>query len=345
MHAQLSQCDTAVAEFLDYLRFERGLSPNTLSAYGHDLDALAAFLAARGCLPSSASTADVDAYFDGVGGDGRPTSVARRMAAVRSLYRFLVREERLAADPSAHVRSPRRGRPLPKVLSVAEVEAILGQVRATGAAGQRDLAMIELLYGCGLRASELVGLRESDIDPEGGLVRCLGKGSKERVVPLGSHAVAALEKYVNDGRRTLLRGRRFEELFVNARGRPLTRQGLHYILQSYVRSAGIRRPVSAHVFRHSFATHLVRAGADLRSVQEMLGHADVSTTQVYTHVTVEHLREVFLMSHPRARRPAGARMAQTDERASVAEAGSTEAGWAVQPQRAGGAGGSKGGEE
>jgi integrase/recombinase XerD len=326
MHAQLSQRDRTVAEFLDSLRFERGLSPNTVSAYGHDLDALAGFLAERGSSPASASTADVDAYFDCVGGDGRPTSVARRMAAVRGFYRFLMREERLAADPSAHLRSPRRGRPLPKVLSVAEVESILAQVRAAGAAGQRDLAMIELLYGCGLRASELVGLREADIDPEGGLVRCLGKGNKERVVPLGSHAVAALEKYVSDGRRSLLRGRRLDELFVNARGRPLTRQGLHHILHQYVEAAGIRRPVSAHVFRHSFATHLVRAGADLRSVQEMLGHADVSTTQVYTHVTVEHLREVFLMSHPRARRPAGARVARARETPGLPGVGFTEAG-------------------
>jgi integrase/recombinase XerD len=292
-----------VGDFLDYLRFERGLSANTVAAYGRDLDALAAFLAARGCAPLSAASADIDAYFDGPGGDGRATTVARRMAAVRGLYRFVIREGRLAADPAANLRSPRRGRPLPKVLSVSEVEAILAQVRAAGAAGQRDLAMIELLYGCGLRASELVSLRLADVDLEGGLVRCLGKGGKERVVPVGSHAVAALARYVNDGRRRLLLGRRPEELFVNARGRPLTRQGLHYLLRGYAQAAGIRRPVSAHVFRHSFATHLVRAGADLRSVQEMLGHADVSTTQVYTHVTAEHLREVFLSSHPRARRP------------------------------------------
>ena len=325
MNALPPQRDPAVAEFLDYVRFERGLSPNTVAAYGHDLDAMAAFLVARGGSPSNATSADVDAYFDGVGGDGRSTSVARRMAAVRGLYRFLMREDRLTMDPSAHLRSPRRGRPLPKVLSVPEVESILAQIRAAGPAGQRDLAMIELLYGCGLRASELVGLRETDVDPEGGLVRCLGKGNKERVVPLGSFAVAALEKYVNDGRRSLLRGRRLDELFVNARGRPLTRQGLHYILHGYVAAAGIRRPVSAHVFRHSFATHLVRAGADLRSVQEMLGHADVSTTQVYTHVTVEHLREVFLMSHPRARRPARAPMAQVDD-TGVAGAGRSDAG-------------------
>ena len=307
MHTEQLPRDRAVADYLDCLRYERGLSVNTVSAYGHDLDALAAFLRRRGRSPLSAVAADVDAYFDGAGGDGRATSVARRMAAVRGLFRFLIREDRLTADPAANLHSPRRGRPLPKVLSVAEVEAILGQVRAAGAAGQRDLAMIELLYGCGLRASELIGLREADIDLEGGLLRCLGKGGKERVVPLGSHAILATERYVNDGRRSLLRGRRLDELFVNAHGRPLTRQGLHYILHRYVEAAGIRRPVGAHVFRHSFATHMVRAGADLRSVQEMLGHADVSTTQVYTHVTVEHLREVILMSHPRARRPAGAR--------------------------------------
>jgi integrase/recombinase XerD len=307
MHTQQPPRDRAVADYLDSLRYERGLSANTVSAYGRDLDALAVFLTQRGRSPLRAAAADVDAYFDGAAGDGRATSVARRMAAVRGLYRFLAREERLAADPAAHLHSPRRGRPLPKVLSVAEVEAILAQVRTTGAPGQRDLAMIELLYGCGLRASELIGLRAADVDLEGGLVRCLGKGSKERVVPMGSYAIAATERYVNDGRRSLLRGRRLDELFVNAHGRPLTRQGLHYILHRHVEAAGIRRPVSAHVFRHSFATHLVRAGADLRSVQEMLGHADVSTTQVYTHVTVEHLREVFLMSHPRARRPVGGR--------------------------------------
>jgi integrase/recombinase XerD len=294
--------DPAVQDFLDYLRFERGMSECTIAAYAHDLDGLAAFLAAAGRAPAAAGERQIDAYFDGPGGDGAATSVARRMAAVRSFYRYLLREHGLAADPAARLRSPRRGRPLPKVLSVEEVEAILARVRAAGAAGQRDLAMLELLYGCGLRASELVGLCEADVDLEGGLVRCLGKGGKERVVPVGRHAVVAVGRYVADGRRRLLKGRRCDELFLNRHGRPLTRQGLDYVLRRYVREAGIERPVSAHVLRHSFATHLVRSGADLRSVQEMLGHADVGTTQVYTHVTAEHLREVFLLSHPRARR-------------------------------------------
>ena len=162
--------------------------------------------------------------------------------------------------------------------------------------------MFELLYGCGLRASELLGLRDGDVDLEGGLVRCVGKGDKERIVPMGSAAAAALERYLRDGRRALQRGRRRPELFLNARGGPLTRQGLDYLLRRYLRQAGLLGRASTHTFRHSFATHLLAGGADLRSVQEMLGHANVATTQLYTHVTVEHLREVFLETHPRARR-------------------------------------------
>ena len=182
---------------------------------------------------------------------------------------------------------------------------MLAHVRTAGAAGQRDLAMIELLYGCGLRVSELLGLRDGDVDLEGGLVRCVGKGDKERVVPMGSAAAKAVSRYVSDGRRTLLKGRRRPELILNARGRPLTRQGVDYILRRVLRRADMLGAASAHTFRHSFATHLLAAGADLRSVQEMLGHANVATTQLYTHVTVDHLREVFLETHPRARRRRG----------------------------------------
>lgn len=294
--------DLAVSDYLDQLRYERGLSQNTVAAYARDLDALGAFLVRRGRALLSVEAADLEAYFVGPGGAGAASTVARRTAAVRGLFRFLVAEERIAADPTVLLHPPRRGTALPRVLSIEEVEAILAQVRAAGAVGQRDLAMIELLYGCGLRASELVGLCQGDVDLEAGLVRCVGKGGKERVVPMGSYAATALARYVTDGRRRLVGDLRPDQLFVNTRGRPLTRQGLHHILRRYVREAGIDRPVSAHVFRHSFATHMVRAGADLRSVQEMLGHADVSTTQVYTHVTADHLREVFLSSHPRARR-------------------------------------------
>jgi integrase/recombinase XerD len=247
----------------------------------------------------------VRAYFAGAGGDGAASSVARRTAAVRAFYAFLVREGVRDDDPAALLRTPKRPQDLPRVLSVEEVEEILAAVVPSGPLGQRDLAALELLYGCGLRVSELLGLRDGDVDLEGGLVRCVGKGDKERVVPMGSAAALAVSRYVADGRRTLLKGRRRPELILNARGRPLTRQGFHYILRKVLGRADMLGAASAHTFRHSFATHLLAAGADLRSVQEMLGHANVATTQLYTHVTVEHLREVFLETHPRARRRRG----------------------------------------
>lgn len=291
-----------VTEYLDHLAFERGLSANSVAAYRRDLRDLAVFLRARGATADGAAAADLEAYFTGPGGRGAATSVARRSSAVRGFYRYLFNEGRIGSDPTRPVRPPKRRRSLPRVLSVEEIEAVLAAVRASGGEGQRDMAMIELLYGCGLRVSELVGLHVADVDLEAGLLRCVGKGDKERVVPLGGYSTAAVRRYLHEGRRRVLRGRRRDELFLNAHGRPLTRQGVDYVLRRRVRAAGIERPVSAHTLRHSFATHLVRAGADLRSVQEMLGHAGVATTQVYTHVSAEHLREVFLESHPRARR-------------------------------------------
>lgn len=299
----------SVEGYLEHLAYERGMSVNTVEAYRRDLRAFVHHLELRGVSVEACSPQDVDAYFSGAGGNGATSSAARRMAAVRGLYRFLMAEGVVSADPSRLLRSPRRPRTLPKALSVEEVERVLDSVRSSGHEGQRDLAIIELLYGCGLRVSELIGLRIADVDVEGGVVRCLGKGGKERVVPMGSHAVAAVRAYVAGGRREHRRPPRRDELFLNAHGRPLTRQGVHYLLQRRVRAAGIGRAVSAHTLRHSFATHLVRAGADLRSVQEMLGHASVATTQVYTHVSAEHLREVYLETHPRARRksrPGGA---------------------------------------
>ncbi|HTX68068.1 MAG TPA: site-specific tyrosine recombinase [Thermoleophilia bacterium] len=294
--------DPLVGEFLDYIRYERGLSQNTVIAYGRDLAAFAEFLHGRGATPGGATTADVRAWFAGSGGDGAASSVARRTAAVRAYYAYLVRENVREDDPAALLRTPKRPQDLPRVLSVEEVEAILTSVVPAGPLGQRDLAALELLYGCGLRVSELLGLRDGDVDVEGGLVRCIGKGDKERVVPMGSAAAAAVTRYVADGRRALLRGRRRPELILNARGAPLTRQGFDYILRRVLGRADMLGAASAHTFRHSFATHLLAAGADLRSVQEMLGHANVATTQLYTHVTIDHLREVFLETHPRARR-------------------------------------------
>jgi integrase/recombinase XerD len=303
--APAAPADPQVAEFLDYVRYERGLSPNTVTAYGRDLAALEAFLATRGVTPGGACADDVRAWFAGPGGDGAASSVARRTAAVRTFYAYLVRENVREDDPASSLRTPKRPQDLPRVLSVEEVEAILATVVPAGPLGQRDLAALELLYGCGLRVSELLGLRDGDVDVEGGLVRCIGKGDKERVVPMGSAAAAAVRRYMADGRRSLLRGRRRPELILNARGGPLTRQGFDYVLRRVLGRADMLGAASAHTFRHSFATHLLAAGADLRSVQEMLGHANVATTQLYTHVTVDHLREVFLETHPRARRRRG----------------------------------------
>jgi integrase/recombinase XerD len=301
----LVAADQVITDYLDHLRYERGLSANTVSSYGRDLARYQAFLVERGAGVLAAGEADVDDYFAGPGGIGAAATVARRVASLRGLYGYLVREELVKVDPTARLRTPKQKQDLPRVLSVEDVLALLGSVAPAGPLGERDLAMFELLYGCGLRASELLGLRDGDVDLEAGVVRCVGKGDKERIVPMGSAAAAALTRYLRDGRRTLQRGRRRPELFLNARGAPLTRQGLDYLLRRYLRKAGLVGRASTHTFRHSFATHLLAGGADLRSVQEMLGHANVATTQLYTHVTVEHLREVFVETHPRARKRRG----------------------------------------
>jgi len=316
--------DPVIVEYLDHLRYERGMSPNTVTSYGRDLGRCRAFLAERGTGVLSAGEADVEAYFAGPGGAGATATVARRVASLRGLYGYLVREELVKVDPTARLRTPKRGQDLPRVLSVEEVLALLARVAPTGPLGERDLAMFELLYGCGLRASELLGLRDGDVDLEGGLVRCVGKGDKERIVPMGGAAAEALGRYLRDGRRTLQHGRRRPELFLNARGGPLTRQGLDYLLRRYLRKAGLLGKASTHTFRHSFATHLLAGGADLRSVQEMLGHANVATTQLYTHVTVEHLREVFLETHPRARKRRGAGNGASEEAARAEGTGDDE---------------------
>ena len=294
--------DPDVDGYLDYLQFERTMSPNTVAAYRRDLKRFSAFLEDCGVTVRGCVEADVQAYFEGSGGDGAAASVARRLASVRGLFHYLVREGGLASDPAARMRGPKRQRTLPRVLDVEDIEQVLAQAVASTPRGQRDLALLELLYGCGLRASEIIGLRVTDVDLEAGLVRCIGKGDKERIVPLGQYAAAAVARYARDGRRRILGERRRDELFLNARGRPLTRQGLHYVLCGYLERAGLQGRASAHTFRHSFATHLLAGGADLRAVQEMLGHADVATTEIYTHVSPEHLREVFYSTHPRARR-------------------------------------------
>lgn len=301
-----ASADPRVEEFLDYLRYERGNSVNTVLAYRRDLARWTAFLAERSVLPARATEEHLHEYLEGEECTScASASAARRLASLRGFYAYLVREEVRGDNPTARLRSPKREQKLPKVLSVEEVEALLSQITPSDALGQRTLAALELLYGCGLRISELLDLREGDVDLEAGIVRCIGKGEKERIVPMGAAASAALGRYLQNGRRELLRGRRRPELFLNARGGPLTRQGFHYLLRQMLERADLLGRASAHTFRHSFATHLLAGGADLRSVQEMLGHANVATTQLYTHVTVEHLREVYLETHPRARRDRG----------------------------------------
>lgn len=289
-----------VRDYLAALRLESGLADHTVDSYRRDLAQLAAHLAAQGTTLAAADAEGLRSFL--AERQWRPSTRARKTAAIRSFYGHLVRTEVLRVDPSAGLASPRPAPGLPKPLSVAQVERLLNGPPATPA-GLRDRALLEVLYGAGLRASEVVALRLQDIDLEVGFVRTIGKGSKERVVPLGRKAVAAVSAYLGRGRAQLGTpgGVKPAEVFLNARGRRLSRQGLHLIVKKYSRQAGVGGDVSAHTLRHSFATHLVEGGADLRAVQEMLGHADLATTQVYTHLSTAHLRRVYDEAHPRAR--------------------------------------------
>lgn len=289
----------AVDAFLDYLGAELGLSERTRAAYRADLTEFARFAAGQGLSePRAVPRTAVTLYLFWLRRKGRsPATVARRLAALRSFYRFLLRERWVGSDPTEDVASPKRAERLPRVLSVEEAGRLLAQPDVRTPEGLRDRAVLELLYGSGLRVSELVGLDVGDVDLEAELVRVVGKGNRERVVPLGSHAVRALQAYLQLGRPRLARSA--GALFVSRSGKRLSRQWVWALLGRYARAAGISRRVTPHVLRHSFATHLLEGGADLRSVQELLGHANISTTQVYTHLSRPHLRGVFDRSHPR----------------------------------------------
>jgi len=286
--------------YLDHLAAERGLAPNSIAAYRRDLEGLVRALGERRSI-EQARRQDLLRVLRTMRADGRsPRTVARWLAAVRGFFEYLVEEEAIREDPTSRLEAPRTFRTLPRVLSAEQVEALLGAPDRTRPGGLRDAAMLEVLYATGLRASELVGLRIGDLHLDAGYLRCLGKGSKERVVPLGGEADATLQEYLAIARPFLIRGRRSEILFVNHRGGPLTRQGFWKILKGHRRRAGIATPFSPHTLRHSFATHLLEHGADLRSVQILLGHADISTTQIYTHVHRERLRRLYDEFHPRA---------------------------------------------
>ena len=288
------------ARYLDYLAVEKGLSQNTIAAYKNDLNRLQRSLS-RGRNPERATRADLLRILQTMRLDGRsPRSVARWIVAIKGFLGYLLAEGVIDEDPSAHLDSPRVWRTLPKVLTFKDVEALLAAPDRSDPRGMRDAAMMEVLYGTGLRVSELLRLHLGDLHLDAGYLRCWGKGSKERVVPLGGEADAALQFYLAESRPTLLAGKRTDTLFVNARGLALTRQGFWKMIKRYGMSAGIVTPLSPHVVRHSFATHLLENGADLRAVQIMLGHADISTTQIYTHVNRERLRRLYEDFHPRA---------------------------------------------
>ena len=292
--------DPALTSHLRALRLEEGLSERTVESYARDLTQFAAYLAERGRVLPHATAEDVRGYL--AGGEWRPSTRARKAAAIRSFFKRRVVAGLTESDPTRSLPSPRLESTLPRTLTVEEVEKLLAKPKASPG-GLRDRALLETLYGAGLRASEALALRLQDVDLEVGFVRTVGKGDKERVVPLGRMAMEAIRAY-NERGRPFLGGPgtlKSPELFLNQRGRRLSRQGLHAIIKGYAREAGLPDDVSAHTLRHSFATHLLEGGADLRAVQEMLGHADLSTTQIYTHVTAAHLQRVYREAHPRAR--------------------------------------------
>lgn len=298
------EISAAISSFLMHVRVEKGLSANTLAAYRRDLMKFEAFTKRRKLTLEAVTR---DALVDFLAGLYRmkleSRTVARNLVTLRNFFRFAQIREMLAEDPSINLESPKIRRNLPGYLRLEEVEKLLDQPDATTPTGLRDKAMLEVLYSTGLRVSELIGLGVSDLDGSVGCVRCIGKGDKERIVPVGKKAVNAVDRYLHYGRPTLLQHAKTaasRALFVNRRGVALSRVGVWKILSSYGRRAGLRVPLTPHMLRHSFATHLLERGADLRSVQLMLGHADISTTQIYTHVVEERLKQIYKAHHPRA---------------------------------------------
>jgi integrase/recombinase XerD len=321
-----AQIEPLMLDFLAYLELERGLSRNTLEAYRSDLLQFGGFLARRAVEVTAAQHGDLAAFISelakargagngagegSVGGAGngaqeraRPPAAAatlgRKVACLRSFYRHLRREGVIAHDPAAELRGPRKTQRLPRVLTREEVARLLREPKGTEPRALRDRALLELMYACGLRVSEAIGLQLADVDVDEAVLRARGKGSKERLVPIGRQAVSALRAYCARGRPALLGAHAESSLFVSRRGAGLTRQGAYKIIQGHARGAGLE--MSPHTLRHSFATHLLAGGCDLRSLQEMLGHADLATTQIYTQLSAERLKDAYFSAHPRATR-------------------------------------------
>jgi integrase/recombinase XerD len=290
-----------IVDYLNHLQAERGLSPNTIAAYRTDLGKLVGWAKEREQKLDRLKPADVASFLARLRAQGLSArSSARTIHGVRGFFKFLVREEEIADDPMENVRSPKAFKPLPRFLNRSQVEALLAAPDLATPLGLRDKAILETMYASGLRASELIRLRTENIDADVGLLRIFGKGRKERLVPIGSAALAAIVRYEREGRATLLKQKGTRDLFLNHAGGPLSRMGLWLIVRRHALSVGVADILTPHVLRHSFATHLLENGADLRALQAMLGHADISTTEIYTHVTRERLRQVFDKFHPRA---------------------------------------------
>jgi len=295
-----------VLDFLAYLEYERGLSRNTLEAYRSDLLQLGDYLQRAGVDVLAARHDHLAGFLSelATGAEDRravaPATLQRKAACLRSFYRHLRRENVIDHDPTADLRAPRKSQKLPQVLTRGEVAQLLGAPKGSDPPALRDRALLELMYACGLRASEAIDLDVGDVDLRHGVLRARGKGSKERLVPVGREAIGAVRTYLQRGRPVLVGLREERRLFVNRRGGGLTRQGLYKIVQRHARAAGLADKMSPHTLRHTFATHLLAGGCDLRAVQEMLGHADIATTQIYTHLSAERLKDVYFAAHPRA---------------------------------------------
>jgi integrase/recombinase XerD len=293
--------ESQIRVFLNYLRVEKGLSENTMQAYRRDIDKFAVFAQERKLPATGISRGDIVDFLGALyrkGLDSR--SVARHLVTIRNFFRFMLMEELIAEDPAANIESPKFRHSLPDFLSVEEVDQLLRQPDATTTGGLRDKVMIELMYSTGLRVSELCSLRLADVQMDAGCLRCIGKGNKERIVPVGRKALAGVQEYLRKVRPELLSGRASPFLILSNKGGKMARTSFWKTLGEYGRKAGLRKSLSPHMLRHSFATHLLDRGADLRSVQIMLGHSDISTTQIYTHVVEERLKQVYKAHHPRA---------------------------------------------
>lgn len=298
----MRQWEDATSRHLEGLRVERGLAANTLDAYRRDLKRLSAFCLEREVAPKQLSALVMLDYLEALAEEGLGHSSQRRhLATIRNLVRGWLQEGILEQDPTLEIKLGQMARPLPRTLSAAQIEALIGVIDPATPRGARDRAMMELAYGSGLRVSELVRLPLAAIDADGGLLAVLGKGAKERLVPFGERARQALARYLEVGRPALLKARQSAFLFVGRAGRPLSRQAFFKNLNGWARRLPRELPVHPHMLRHSFASHLLQNGADLRAVQEMLGHSDISTTQIYTHLSTAHLRKVHRTFHPRAR--------------------------------------------